>query len=113
MEYSNDEVVDAFLDHVRHLQIAHHVRGRIRIKAKWSKLKDLAAVEQQDIEELVARIPGVQGFRVNRKALSVVIDYDPSLLPFDLWEEIGTLHKYPLQREPVRAKLLALLDQQK
>ena len=30
-EYSNEELVDGFLDHIRYLSIAHHVKGRIRV----------------------------------------------------------------------------------
>jgi len=107
--YSNEDIVDTFLDHLRHLRIAHHVPGRIRVKASLSAAQHLAKVDMQEAEALVQRIPGIEGYRANPGALSVIIQYDQHLLPFSLWEEIGGLHDNPLARDTVRARLLAIL----
>jgi len=108
-EYSDEEIVDSFLDHIRHLAIAHHVSGRIRVKADWNGAKQLARLKEEEIDSLIARIPGILDYRVNKKALSIVINYDPETLAFSLWEAIGALGEYPLHRDEVRAKLLVIL----
>ncbi len=108
-EFNDEEIVDSFLDHIRYLAIAHHVNGRLRVKASWSGAKQLAKLNEEEIESLIARIPGILDYRVNKKALSIVINYDPEILAFSLWEEIGALGEYPLNREEVRAKLLTIL----
>jgi hypothetical protein len=105
-----NEIVDTFLDHVRYLRIKHHVPGRIRVKATWNGAKKLVNSADADIEKILARIPGVSDYRVNPRALSVIISYDPNILPFQLWEEIGQLGEYPANRSKVREELLALVD---
>lgn len=108
-KHTNEEIVDGFLDHVRYLKVKHHVNGRIRVKASWSGAKKLAGVEEGELEKIIAGIPGIKEYRVNRKALSVVIDYNPAVLPFSLWEEIGTLGENPVNQENVRTQLLDIM----
>lgn len=101
----------AAIDHVRYLKVKHHVSGRIRVKASWSGASKLAGVvEEGELESIIARIPGIVEYRVNKKALSVVIEYDPDVLPFSLWEEVGTLGEYPVNREIVRTQLLDIMN---
>ena len=111
-EYSNEQVVDSFLDHVRYLNIAHHVHGRVRIKASLNGARKLASMEEGEIENVIVRIPGIEEFRINRKALSVVITYDSEVLSFSLWEKVGRLGEYPTNREGVRVQLLDILNRQ-
>lgn len=107
---SIEESVDIFLDHIRYLKVKHHVPGRIRVKATWNGVKKLAASSNGDIEQIVAMIPGINGYRVNPKALSAIISYAPEVLPFQLWEEIGKLGEFPLNRSKIKEKLLVILD---
>jgi len=109
-EYTAPEIVDSFLDHIRYLNIAHHVPGRIRVKAGLNGARKLAGMDQNDINAIISRIPGIEEYRVNRKALSVIITYNPEVLPFQLWEDVGTLSEYPLHRDSVRAQLLDILS---
>ncbi len=108
-KYADEDVVDQFLDHIRWFTIAHHVLGRIRVKVLLKNALHLKDVETADLEEIIARVPGVLRYRVNKKALSVVIEYDPQVLPYELWEDVASIEKYPLQRDGVKARLLALL----
>ena len=110
-EHSREEIVDSFLDHVQHLKVAHHVNGRIRVKASWNGAKKLADVEEGEIEKVIASIPGIEEYRVNKKALSVIITYNPEVLPYDLWQQVGNLGEYPLNRERIREQLLAVLQE--
>ncbi len=109
-EYSNEEIVDRFLDHIRYLHIAHHVSGRIRVKASWQGARQLANVDRRDITSVIAKIPGISDYRVNKKALSVIIEYDPEILPYQLWQDVGSLGEYPMNRDRVRSQLLELLQ---
>lgn len=108
-----EEIVDTFLDHVRYLRIKHHVPGRIRVKANWNGARKLANGERFDYEKIVALIPGIRDSRVNPKALSVVINYDPAVLPYELWEDIGRLGENPHKRDMVRQELLDILNRTK
>ncbi|PIE72435.1 MAG: hypothetical protein CSA20_07775 [Deltaproteobacteria bacterium] len=106
---SNEDIVDEFLDHIRYFRVAHHVRGRIRVKALWRSLKDLRHVDKEQLQEVVAKIPGILDYRINLKALSAVIEYDPGILPPSLWDDVASLENYPLKRDEVRSQLLTLL----
>ncbi len=110
---SNEKIVDTFLDHIRFLKIAHHVPGRIRVKAGWDGVRHLIGMDSKEIEDIIDRIPGITGHRVNKKALSVIITYNPAILPFTLWKKVGSLGQYPMKQEEVREKLLTLLDENK
>jgi len=112
-QLNKEKIVDTFLYHIRHLKIKHHVPGRIRVKATWNGARKLANGENVDIEKIIAWIPGIHDYRVNPKALAVIITYDPKILPFNLWEEIGRLGEYPQGRNKVREELLALLKREK
>lgn len=106
------ELVDMFLDRLRCLSLAHHVRGRIRIKVSWTQLSRLMSTDSlpsaSDIEAFLSRMPGIRGCRINRKALSMVIEYDESIWPYRLWEELAALDSNPGSRGALREELLAL-----
>lgn len=106
-------IVDVFLDHIRYLTIVHHVKGRIRVKAGWDALPRLGNVDTKEIEKIMDRIPGIRGYRVNKRALSVVIEYDPEILSYSLWEDVGALRKYPAHRQDVKTQLLDILQREK
>jgi hypothetical protein len=57
-----------------HAEIAHHVRGRIRMKIPAAK-GDECLLEQ--IRQALAPIPGVQEITVNPSTGSVIMLYDP------------------------------------
>ena len=109
---SDEEIVVGFLDHVRYFQVAHHIPGRIRIKAGWDGVKELAQanVSEREIDEIIQRIPGIIDYRANKKALTVIIHYDKKVIPFQLWENIGTLKQDPARYDKLKASLLNLLQ---
>lgn len=77
-----------FLDLRRFLSIAHHVPGRIRVKLSVMALAHLPDVDPAPFVDLTRRIRGVGMTRVNVPALSVVIEYDPVVIPAPLWERL-------------------------
>ena len=112
-EFTIEELVDTFLDHARYLRIKHHVPGRIRVKATWNGAKKLSNSDGIEIDEIITLIPGIRDYRANPKALSVIINYDPEVLPFELWEEIGRLGEFPLHRDKIQHQLLEILNREK
>lgn len=109
-DLSNEAIVDEFLDHIRYFSIVHHLPGRIRIKASWTNARDLRKIDQGQLEAAINRVPGILSYRVNAKALSAVIEYDQDIIPYGLWNDVGSVENYPLKREDVRERLLQLLQ---
>lgn len=107
--YTREQLVDGLLDHMLYLSIAHHVSGRIRVKASWNGAQKLGAVNEDELMNIIAAIPGIVEYRVNKKALSLIIQYDIDILPPSLWEEVASVGQYPGRRGQVRERLLALL----
>lgn len=70
-----------------YLKVKHHIPGRIRISF------DPRIVSLPEIRELTrydGPLPaGVNGFRVNMAARSVVIEYDPARVPPDYLQELA------------------------
>ncbi len=77
-----------FLHLRRYVSIAHHVPGRIRLKLDFAALAQLPKADPKPFVELVGRIRGVTTTRVNAAALSVVVEYDPHLIPAPLWPRL-------------------------
>jgi hypothetical protein len=92
MKYLKDRMMEQLLPLVPHLEIAHHVNGRVRLKVLPSGLR---AVQGIDIKALLAAIRGVLKIRVNTLARSVVIDYDHHQIPFDFWPQLAQLKFKP------------------
>ncbi len=109
--YTQEQLVDGLLDHMLYLHIAHHVPGRIRVKASWSGAHKLGTVDEKEMTTIIDSIPGILDYRVNKKALSVIIEYDGHILPFSLWEQVASVGQFPGKREQVRGQLLTILSQ--
>lgn len=77
-----------FLGLRRFVSIAHHVPGRIRLKLDMTALAHLPKVDPTPFVALVDRIKGVKATRVNKAALSVVVDYDPALIAPPIWPQL-------------------------
>jgi hypothetical protein len=92
MESLHSATVAELLRLMPHLEVAHHVPGRIRLRILLSGLR---AVQDVDLQSLVLTIPGVLCFRVNTCARSVVIEYDQQKLPYELWETVKQLKSRP------------------
>lgn len=75
-----------------HLKVVHHVPGRIRLRFSMAAVK---ASRSMDLPGLLKTIPGVRKLRVNSAAMSIVVDYDPARLPFDLWQMLVDIPREP------------------
>jgi hypothetical protein len=74
----------------RHLHVAHHIPGRLRLRAD-AGLLELAHRWQGPrigLAEAIAVIEGVRDVRINAAAATAVIDYEPASLPPDTWRRL-------------------------
>lgn len=74
----------------RHLSIAHHCRGRVRLRLAASGLKAVSAATLSRLQEETAKFPAIRAIRINAAALSVVIEYDSDHIPMEWWPELLT-----------------------
>lgn len=100
-----NKVIQTLLDIVPHLEIAHHIPGRIRLRISFSGIESLKSV---DLASHVNQIPGILSVRVNALALSAIVEYDPERLAPELWEALAGLKDKPKQTKEVVDRLLAL-----
>ena len=92
-----DGRVQELLDLVPHLEVAHHVPGRIRLRVLPSGLR---LVMHSNVEGVVRSIPGILRMRINAPARSIIIEYNQAQLPYDLWQSVAQArHKPELARE--------------
>lgn len=77
-----------FLHLRRFVSIVHHVPGRVRLKLDLAALAHLPKVDPTPFVTLVGRIRGVKATRLNAAALTVVVEYDPHLIPAPLWPHL-------------------------
>jgi hypothetical protein len=86
-------------------EITSHTPGRVRLK--YSLRKSPLDLDPQD---LVRRIPGLLSTRVKVFSSSIVIEYDPRLLPPDLWEDLNRIKKNPDLAADVAERLMGLFS---
>jgi hypothetical protein len=91
-------MVDNILNLAQHAEIAHHIPGRIRLKVRLSGVELFLRIDGQS---LLRNIPGVLNATINPLARSAVIEYDPKLLPSDLWEDFVKVNE-PRARTRIR-----------
>ncbi len=105
-------LADMFLDQLGHVSLAHHVKGRARLKVNWTGISALLAKgllpDSENLRRILGQAPGIRSWRVNPKALSVVIEYDEAIWPYRLWEELAGLAAKPQTRPALRRELLAI-----
>lgn len=97
--------VEELLALVSHLEIAHHIPGRIRLRIKLTGLSTLSKV---DLEAITSAIPGIHSVRVNALARSAVIEYDSMQISPDIWTMLGQLRANPALKQEIMAQLIAL-----
>lgn len=71
-----------------HLQIVHHVRGRVRVRLLPGIMAVLPKLNGANAEQWLTRIPGVLDLRLNLAAASLVIQYDAARIQPQWWERL-------------------------
>ncbi|GEO79896.1 heavy-metal-associated domain-containing protein [Pararhodospirillum oryzae] len=101
------DLIDSVGDLRPHLSIAHHIPGRVRLKIGIGALGVLkagaAGGPSLQLEDL-CRIQGIQSVRLNAGAQSVVVSYDPAVIPPSFWQDCLSLPE-----DRLRAMLAATL----
>lgn len=69
----------------RHVRVAHHIPGRIRLKLDGLSLVDLAGFDAKPFAGFLSGIEAVTSVRVNQAALSAVVEYDPDHMNVEDW----------------------------
>lgn len=70
------------------VSIAHHVPGRIRLKLDMGALARVPKVDPSPFLDFFARIRGIKVTRINKAALSVVVEYDPVVIAPAVWPRL-------------------------
>lgn len=83
-----DHWLTALLPLRRHLAIAHHIRGRLRLRLALSGVSAVSPGLVAKLQDQVASVPAIRSVRVNLAALSVVIEYDAGRIPADWWQAL-------------------------
>lgn len=78
------------LDLRKHITVAHHVPGRIRLKFAFSLLGDKrarGAMDEMDISELPG---GIRSYRLNIIGRSLAVEYDTAIIDHGKLDEVLT-----------------------
>lgn len=100
-------VVTNLLRIAPHLQIVHHIPGRIRLRISPSGLQTAMEIDLRQIRD---NVPGILSLRINALVGSIVIEYDRNRLNPDLWNLLSRLRKAPELRAEAESRLTSLWD---
>jgi hypothetical protein len=84
----SDIDLSPFLALRRHLRIAHHIPGRIRLRVGPAVLKEAGRVDAGVLERILDAVQGIEDVRVNAAAGSAVITYVPQVIEPEWWETL-------------------------
>lgn len=90
-QHAPDNAADwltALLPLRRHLTVAHHIRGRLRLRLALSGVKAVGPGLVAKLQDQMNAVPAILALRVNLAALSVVIEYDAERIPADWWQAL-------------------------
>jgi len=68
----------------------HHTKGRIRVRVS-PKIKEETQngnITIDDIQSLPEKINGIKGIKINKAIGSITVNYDNSIFPFEIWEDL-------------------------
>ena len=74
----------------QHLNIVHHVPGRIRLRAGPVLYEHASTLNSNGLKSFLQSLNGIHDIRVNPNAASLIIQYDPTHFPPRLWETLVT-----------------------
>jgi len=89
-------MIDDFLTAKKYISLAHHVKGRMRLKVNPAIAKDPV---RKKLEEISGTLPGVLDTRVNLMARSVVVRYDPDIISPEEFETLVLSKDEDVSRE--------------
>lgn len=78
---------------IHHLNIAHHVKGRIRFRIAPTALSSISQINPNEITSFISSLVGIEDVRINRIAASVVVYYNPQEIQPRWWEQLMQSHQ--------------------
>ena len=85
----DSELTQRFLELRKHLRIAHHIPGRIRLRINATAFRAAAAqLDRKVMDRILGAVDGISDLRVNAAAGSITISYLPRRLEPTTWEAL-------------------------
>jgi hypothetical protein len=106
------QAVDRLIEVAGYTEIAEHAPGRLRLRIKPKGVLLALNLNVAELAKLRLSIRGILGARADLGARTLVIDYDPKLLPKELWELLVRAKASPKLEALVRQQLLARLSEE-
>ena len=72
----------------KHLTIAHHVPGRLRVRFSANVLTALPQMDKAQLDTVLGALPDITDVRLNALAGSAVITYLPARIPVASWHTL-------------------------
>lgn len=99
------------------IRIAHHLRGRIRLKldAPVAAQPLPSAADIKRFQALIKDIGGVRGLSLNLLARSCTVEYDSAVIPYEAWADFLAGARSPsadVLEALLRQKYRELVDEQ-
>lgn len=73
---------------IRHLNVVHHVKGRIRFRILSEALNYLSQMDTHEITSTIRSVPGIDDVRINSNAASIIIYYNPHQIQPTWWDQL-------------------------
>ena len=105
-----NEAIEALLKIAPYARIAHHIKGRVRLKFSLAAVKTIAGI---DIPTTLGNIPGIFNHRLNAHSGSVVIEYDSQIITPALWEELASFRGNRDKKNLLQKHLLKLWEERR
>ena len=100
--------LDDLLSLAPHMEIVHHIPGRIRIRVLPS---GFSLAVKLDVKQAIDAIPGIGRVRVNPVVGSVVIEYDRTHLTSELWKALEEIRLKPDCAPAAGARIIAIIKE--
>ena len=101
-----EHAIELLLKLAHHVELRDHSSGRMEIGISFSSIpKVLALLQGIDVGKGVQAMPGLENYEVSAWSRSAVINYSPSVLPMDLWNDFCAIRHDPSREEAVRQRL--------
>ncbi len=98
-----DDIIHALIRVAAHLSIAEHKTGIIKLKFALSAVKE---VNDPKLGALLSSPPpGIIDTKLSLLTRTITINYDPAIIPADLWEDLARAHEDPQLRAQVEERL--------
>jgi hypothetical protein len=99
--------IHQLLDVVPYVNMIKHSPGKIELQVA---LSGLGKVKGLDMKTFGRSIPGILNIKPKLLSRSVIVFYDPDILPSDLFERLVQLKEKPDPDSPIFAELSGVLE---